>query len=52
MRIAITRQVSPAIQRCELTHLTRQPIDYERACAQHQETAFMEARRQHYPGHA
>jgi dimethylargininase len=37
MRLAITRQVSPAIQRCELTHLTRQPIDYERACAQHRQ---------------
>lgn len=35
MKIAITRQVSPAIQRCELTHLARQPIDYERARAQH-----------------
>ncbi|MFZ5819645.1 MAG: dimethylarginine dimethylaminohydrolase family protein [Chloroflexota bacterium] len=37
MRIALTRQVSPAIQRCELTHLARQPIDYERACAQHRQ---------------
>ncbi|MFZ5908950.1 MAG: dimethylarginine dimethylaminohydrolase family protein [Chloroflexota bacterium] len=37
MRLAITRQVSPAIQRCELTHLDRQPIDYERACAQHRQ---------------
>ncbi len=35
MLIAITRQVSPAIQRCELTHLERQPIDLERAKAQH-----------------
>lgn len=35
MLIAITRQVSPAIQRCELTHIARQPIDYARACAQH-----------------
>ena len=35
MRIAITRQVSPAINRCELTHLPREPIDYDRACAQH-----------------
>lgn len=37
MKIAITRRVSPAINRCELTHLARQPIDYERACAQHQQ---------------
>ena len=35
MKIAITRQVSPAIDRCELTHIARAPIDYERACAQH-----------------
>jgi dimethylargininase len=35
MRIAITRPVSPAIQQCELTHLARQPIDLERARAQH-----------------
>ncbi len=35
MRIAITRRVSPAIARCELTHLERRPIDYERARAQH-----------------
>ena len=35
MRIAITRQVSPAIARCELTHLDRSPIDLERARAQH-----------------
>jgi dimethylargininase len=35
--IAITRQVSPAIQQCELTHLERQPIDLQRAQAQHQE---------------
>lgn len=35
MRIAITRQVSPAINRCELTYLEREPIDYARACAQH-----------------
>jgi dimethylargininase len=33
--IAITREVSPAIGRCELTHLARQPIDLERARAQH-----------------
>lgn len=35
MRIAITRDVSPAIADCELTHLERRPIDYGRACAQH-----------------
>ena len=33
--IAITREVSPAIGRCELTHLARLPIDLERARAQH-----------------
>lgn len=37
MKIAITRQVSPAINRCELTHIAREPIDYERACAQHKQ---------------
>jgi len=35
--IAITRQVSPAINQCELTHLERQPIDVQRAQAQHHE---------------
>lgn len=35
MRLAITRGVSPAIARCELTHLARQPIDLEEARAQH-----------------
>lgn len=35
MPLAITRQVSPAITRCELTHLDREPIDVERALAQH-----------------
>jgi dimethylargininase len=33
--IAITRAVSPAIVACELTHLERQAIDFERAKAQH-----------------
>src|SRR5947207_3042963 len=33
--IAITREISPAIVRCELTHLTRVPIDLDRARAQH-----------------
>ncbi len=37
MKIAITRQVSPAINRCELTHIAREPIDYERARAQHEQ---------------
>lgn len=33
---AITRDLSPAIARCELTHLDRVPIDYPRAAAQHE----------------
>ena len=37
MKIAITRQVSPAINQCELTHIAREPIDYVRACAQHRQ---------------
>jgi len=37
MKTAIIRQVSPAINRCELTHIAREPIDYERACAQHKQ---------------
>lgn len=37
MIIALTRNVSPAIVNCELTHLERVPIDYETACAQHDE---------------
>jgi dimethylargininase len=35
MLIAITREVSPALERCELTHLARTPIDLGRARAQH-----------------
>ena len=35
MRIAITRQVSPAITACELTHLEREPIDLDLAIEQH-----------------
>jgi dimethylargininase len=35
MRLAITREISPAIDRCELTHLAREPIDLGRARAQH-----------------
>jgi dimethylargininase len=34
--IAITRPVSPAIDRCELTNLERVPIDLQSAIAQHQ----------------
>ena len=33
--IALTRDVSPAIAKCELTHLERVPIDVERARAEH-----------------
>jgi dimethylargininase len=33
---AITRELSPAISRCELTHLAREPIDYQRAVSQHE----------------
>src|ERR1044072_8705827 len=33
--VAITRGVSPALARCELTFLEREPIDYARAVAQH-----------------
>lgn len=33
--IALTREVSPSIARCELTHLVREPIDIDRARAQH-----------------
>lgn len=34
-RIALTRQVSSAIERCELTHVQRAPIDIGRARKQH-----------------
>ena len=33
--IAITREVSPALARCELTHVPRVPIDTDRASSQH-----------------
>jgi dimethylargininase len=33
--IALTRDISPALQACELTHLAREPIDVERARTQH-----------------
>jgi len=35
-RIALTRDVSPGMARCELTHLARTPIDLDRATAQHE----------------
>ncbi len=35
MRLAITREISPAINHCELTHLSRQPIDLDLARGQH-----------------
>src|SRR5580765_4532609 len=35
MMVALTRDISPAITRCELTHLPRDPIDIEKARAQH-----------------
>jgi dimethylargininase len=35
MIVALTREISPAITRCELTHLRREPIDLETARAQH-----------------
>jgi dimethylargininase len=34
---AITRGVARTISQCELTFIARAPIDYERACAQHDE---------------
>ena len=37
MRIAITRQISPRFDECELTHLDRQPIDLDLARAQHRQ---------------
>lgn len=35
MRIAITREVGPALERCELTHLPRRTIDLAEARRQH-----------------
>ncbi len=35
MYIAVTRDVSPNIEHCELTHLDRKPIDLEKARDQH-----------------
>ena len=41
MLTAITRAVSPAINRCELTFLDRQPIDFARAQQQHRAYAAL-----------
>ena len=35
MKTAITRAVSPTIGRCQLTYMSRQPIDYHKAVQQH-----------------
>jgi hypothetical protein len=35
MRIALTHEVSPHIDRCQLTHLERVPIDHRRCQQQH-----------------
>lgn len=37
MRLALTRDISPSIVRCELTHLARSPIDLDRARDEHAE---------------
>src|SRR5262245_3270582 len=37
MRVALTRDISPALAACELTHLPRMPIDVELARVQHRE---------------
>jgi dimethylargininase len=37
MRVALTRAVPASLARCELTHLSRVPIDVARAAAQHHE---------------
>jgi dimethylargininase len=34
--VALTRDISPALAECELTHLAREPIDVERARRQHE----------------
>jgi dimethylargininase len=34
-RVALTREVSVSLARCELTHRTREPIDVDRARAEH-----------------
>lgn len=35
--LALTREISPAIEHCELTHLERTPIDLARARAEHEQ---------------
>lgn len=35
MAIALTRQISPKLSECELTHLDREPIDIKKAAEQH-----------------
>jgi dimethylargininase len=35
MPLAFTREVPPSIERCELTHLAREPIDHARAVREH-----------------
>jgi dimethylargininase len=37
VRIALTRAVSPNIAQCELSYIARQPIDADRAAAQHRD---------------
>jgi dimethylargininase len=37
MPLAITRDVSPRFNECEITHITRVPIDLDMACLQHHE---------------
>jgi dimethylargininase len=36
MVTAITREISPRLAECEITHIERTPIDLDLACAQHQ----------------
>lgn len=43
MLTAITRAVSPSINKCELSHLARQPIDFDKAVEQHE--AYQQALR-------
>src|SRR5437867_2669921 len=45
VRMALTREISPSMASCELTHVKRVPIDLERARAQHRdyEQALVEA---------
>lgn len=41
MLIALIREVSPALDRCELTHLAREPIDPAGAAAEHHRYAWL-----------